>query len=254
MIRKIIPIVAGLALAGGLSAQSSQQVDLAREKIQKWVQTRQVISKERTDWKIQRETLLSTKELLEQELADVEEKLAGLSGNESAADARRAELTEEKEGLEAATSSVRDRMADLEVNIKEMSKRFPEAFLQQIDPLLRRIPEDPYRPGRLSVGERLPNIVGIIQAASKFNSTLHLFRETVAHDGLEVQVDVLYWGMGIAYFVDQNSTYAGYKYPTSNGWESEVMVEIAPQVRQVVDMYQRKNPNIEFVEIPVTIN
>jgi hypothetical protein len=60
--------------------------------------------------------------------------------------------------------------------------------------------------------------------------------------------------MGIAYFVDLNGTYAGYKYPTTSGWESEVMVEIAPQVRKIVDMYQRKNPNIEFVEIPVVIN
>jgi hypothetical protein len=254
MIRKIIPIVAAMVLASSLSAQTSQQVELARQKIQKWVQTRQVISKERSDWRVQKESLVSTKELLEQELKEVEEKLANLSGNESAADARRAELTEEKEGLESATSSVRNRLADLEVMVRNISKRFPEAFLQQIDPLLRRIPEDPYRPGRATVGERLPNIVGIIQAAGKFNSTLHLFRETVPVEGLELQVDVLYWGMGIAYFVDQNNTYAGYKYPTDSGWKSQVMVEIAPQVRQIVDMYQRKNPNIEFVSLPVAIN
>jgi len=254
MIRKIIPIVAVLALASGLSAQTSQQVELARQKIQKWVETRQVISKERSDWRVQKESLISTKELLEQELAEVEEKLANLSGNESAADAKRAELTEAKMNLEAATGSVKNKLADLELALKGMTKRFPEAFLQQVDPLLRRIPEDPYHPGRATVGERLPNVVGIIQAASKFNSTLHLFRETVQNEGREVQVDVLYWGMGIAYFVDQNNTYAGYKYPSNDGWVSEVKSEIAPQVRQVVDMYQRKNPNIEFVEIPVAIN
>ena len=254
MIRKIIPIVAAMAFVSGLNAQTSQQVELAREKIQEWVQTRQVISKERTEWKVQKESLLSTKELLEQELAEVEEKIANLSGNESAADAKRAELTEEKENLEAATGSVKDKLADLEIQLKGITKRFPEAFLQQIDPLLRRIPEDPYRPGRATVGERLPNVVGIIQAASKFNSTLHLFRETVQHDGKEVQVDVLYWGMAIAYFVDQNNTYAGYKTPGTDGWESTVMPEIAMQVRDVVDMYQRKNPNIEFINVPVSIN
>ena len=254
MIRKIIPIVTALALVSGLNAQTSQQVELARQKIQEWVQTRQVISKERTEWKVQKESLLSTKELLEEELAEVEEKLANLSGNESAADAKRAELTEEKENLEAATSSVKNKLADLETELKGMVKRFPEAFLQQIDPLLRRIPEDPYKPGRATVGERLPNVVGIIQAASKFNSTLHLFRETVEHDGKEVQVDVLYWGMAIAYFVDQNNTYSGYKVPGNDGWDSKVMPEIAEQVRDLVDMYQRKNPNIEFIDVPVAIN
>jgi len=254
MIRKIIPIVAVLALANGLSAQTSQQVELARQKIQKWVETRQVISKERSDWKVQKESLLSTKDLLNQELAEVEEKLAGLSGNESAAETKRAELADEKDKLEAATGSVKGKIADLELKLKGMTKRFPEAFLQQVDPLLRRIPEDPYHPGRATVGERLPNVVGIIQAASKFNATLHLFRETVEYNGHEVQVDVLYWGMAIAYFVDQNNTYAGYKYPTDNGWVSEVKNEVAPQVRRIVDMYQRKNPNIEFVDVPVSIN
>ena len=258
MIRKIIPIVAVMALVNGLSGQSSQQVELARAKIQKWVETRQTISKERTEWKVQKESLLSTKELLSQELADVEEKLANMSGNQSAADEKRAELTETKQNLEAATGSVKEKIADLEYAIKTMSPRFPEAFKTQIDPLLRRIPEDPYNPGRATLGERLPNVVGILQAASKFNGTLHLFRENVSLEEngqkIEKQVDVLYWGMGIAYFVDQENTYAGFKVPGANGWTSKVDTSIAADVRKIVDMYQRANPNIEFVDIPVSIN
>ena len=54
MIRKILPVIAALAIANGLVAQSMQQVELAREKIQKWVETRQTISKERSDWKVQK--------------------------------------------------------------------------------------------------------------------------------------------------------------------------------------------------------
>lgn len=254
MIRKIIPIVAVMVIANGMVAQNSQQVELARERIQKWVETRQVISKESSDWKVQKESLLSTKELLQQQLSGLKDSLADLEGNETTADSKRAELTQEKKNLDAATNSVKAKIADLELQVKEYIKYFPVAFASQVDPLLRRMPEDPYKPGRTTVSERLQNIVGIVQAASKFNSTLHLFRETVEVDGHEIQVDVLYWGMGIAYFVDQKSAYAGYKYPTADGWKTKKMSDVAIQVRKLVDMYQRKNPNIEFVDVPTAIN
>jgi hypothetical protein len=254
MIRNITPIVAVLALANSLVAQNTQPVDQAREKIQKWVETRQVIAKERADWKVQKETLGSTKELLQQELADLEVKLADLQGNESSADAKRAELTEEKLGLDAATDAVRQKVAAMEVRIKDMSKLFPTPLLNMVDPLMKRIPEDPYRPGRQTVGERLPTIVGVLQQAAKFNSTLHHFTETVPYEGKELQVDVIYWGMSIAYFVDANNTFAGYKVPSASGWKTVEMPEVAEQIRLLVNMYQRRTPNIEFVEIPVAIN
>jgi hypothetical protein len=260
MIRKIIPIVAVVALSNGLFGQSalqsqqSQKVEEAREKIQKWVETRQAISKERTEWKVQKETLEATRDLLNVELADLEGKIADLEGNESAADQRRAELTEEKNGLDAATASVRSTIADLELKLKQMVPYFPPAFAQQIDPLLRRMPEDPYNPGRISLGERLPNIVGILQSASKYNSTIHSYVDTVSVGGQELQVDVLYWGMAIAYFVDRNNTYSGYKVPSADGWKTIEVPEIAESVRNLVDMYSRANPNIQFLEVPVVIN
>ncbi len=254
MIRKITPAVVALLLASGLVAQSAQDVELAREEIQKWVETRQVISKERSEWKVQKESLLSTKELLQQELEGLIEDLDKLEGGESAADSARAELTEEKQNLTAATDSVKQKVADLEVKIKEVVKTFPEALKTQVDPLVRRIPENPYQPGRLSVGERLPNIVGIIQTANKYNSSIYFYNETVEHDGRKIQVDILYWGLAIAYFVDQQNTYAGYKYPTNDGWETVEMSEAAAEIRSLVDMYQGKDQNIRFNRVPAAIN
>jgi hypothetical protein len=253
MIRKITTIVAMLAFANCAFAQN-QQVDQAREKIQRWVETRQVISKERADWRVQKESLESNRELLGLELAELERRLSELEGNESAADTQRAALTEEKQSLDAATESVRQSVANLELQIRELAKMFPQPFTTLVDPLMRRIPEDPYRPGRMTLGERLPNIVGILQQAARFNSTIHLFRETVDYQGRELQVDVLYWGMGIAYFVDAQNTYAGYKSPSRNGWQTVEMPEVASQIRLLVDMYQRRNPNIQFVDVPVSIN
>lgn len=254
MIRKIIPIVAVMVIANGLVAQSAQQVELAREKIQKWVETRQVISKESSDWKVQKESLLSTRELLQQELEGLDSSLADLEGNESAADTKRAELTEEKQNLSAATDSVKAKIADLEIQVKELVKLFPENFVTLIDPILRRIPEDPYKPGKATVATRLPNIVGVVQQAAKYNDTLHFYNETVEVGGKEIQVDVIYWGLAVAYFVDTANTYAGYKYPTKGGWKTQEMNEVAPQIRKLVDIYQGKTTAIEFVEVPVAIN
>lgn len=254
MIRKIIPVMALFAVTNVVVGQSLQQVDAARDKLQKWVETRQVISKERADWILQKESLENTRELLKTELTELEQKLTELDAGVSQSDTLRAELTDKKQNFDKATESVRTAVADLEVKVKAMAKLFPANLAQQVYPLIRRMPADPYKPGKLTLGERLPNVVGIVNAAGKFNTTLHHLSETVKkEDGTEMQVDVLYWGMGIAFFVDGKNQYAGYKYPTANGWKQEERSELAPKVRALIDMYQRKNPNIEFIEVPTVI-
>lgn len=253
MIRKILPIVAIIAIANGLCAQNAERIDQAREKIQKWVETRQVISKERADWTTQKDYLLSSKALLEEGLVGIEDKLDELASKESAADTERSKLNEEKQALEAATGSVKEKIGTLEVQLLGIIKYFPDVFRTQIEPLIRRIPEDPTKT-RMTISERLMNIVGIVQQANKFNSTPQLYPETVAVGGEEIQVDVLYWGMGIAFFVDQKNEYAGYKYPTADGWKSTEMGEYAGNIRKLIDNYQRKTPEIEFSEVPVAVN
>jgi hypothetical protein len=254
MIRTIIPVVALAALANSAFAQNADQTDIAREKIQKWVETRQVISKETADWKVQKESMQNTLELLKQEMQSLETRMKEIGDTASQADVRRSELTDQKNKLSAATDSVRIAVADLEDQIKQILPMFPDALRTLIDPLVRRMPADSLKPGKLTLGERLPNVVGILNQANKFNTTIHYFSEIVKlSDGTEKQVNVLYWGLGIAYFVDQTGEYAGYKYPTKDGWKAQEMPEIAVQVRSLVDMYQRKNPNIEFVSVPVVI-
>ena len=254
MIRKILPIVAIIAIANGLFAQNSERIAEAREGIQKWVETRQVISKERSDWTIQKDYLLSSKALLEEGLVGIQEKLDALANEESVADTKRAKLKEQKDALDAATGSVKAKIGTLEVQLRGIINYFPDVLKTQIEPLIRRIPEDPMNPGRMTISERLMNIVGIVQQANKFNGTPQLYPETVQFSGEEIQVDVLYWGMGIAFFVDQKGQYAGYKYPTADGWKSMEMDGYAANIRELIDMYQRKNPEILFVEVPVAIN
>lgn len=254
MIRKLLPFVAVLAAAPSIFGQSAQQVELAREKIQKWVETRQTISKERSEWRTQEETLNYTKDLLAQELEDLESRLAELGDSESVADQERAKLTAQKNELDAATESVKAAVADMEVKLKALIDSFPPKFVELIDPLVRRLPEDPYRPGNLSLGQRLANVVGILQQASKFNQTIHFVNDTVEYDGKLIQVDMVYWGLGMAYFVDQNNTYAGIKYASSNGWQTDVLTDQAETIRLLIDNYQRKTSQPTYVGVPVKIN
>ncbi len=254
MIRKITPVTALLLIAYGAIAQSNEQVEMAREKLQQWVETRQIISKERADWKVQEESLRATKELLEFELEDVNASLSSLTEDASAADTQRAELTDQRNQLDQATDSVKLAVANLEVQIKEMLPRFPDFFRTKIDPLVQRMPKDPYNPGKLSIGQRLPNVVGIISQANKDNSQPHFVNEDVTlDDGTQLQVDVLYWGLGIAYFVDKANAYAGYKYPSSDGWVAEIQSEAALSIRALMDIYQRRNTEVEFIEVPAVI-
>ena len=142
-----------------------------------------------------------------------------MQASASAADQDRVQLTAEKEELAAGASVVEANIGALETQIKRILKTLPEPLIEKIQPLVRRLPENPANT-KLSFGERVQNIVGILSQADKFNTTVTLTSDARAIDsGKTVQVSTIYWGLAMAYYVDDSGSYAGIGYPTADGWE-----------------------------------
>ena len=132
-----------------------------------------------------------------------------LEASATAADADRAALTEEKERQTAAAAVVKANIGDLETKVKAILTSLPEPLVDKIKPLIRRLPNNPENT-KLSLGERVQNVVGILSQADKFNSTITLSNESrEISEGKLVQVTTLYWGLAQAYFVDNSGSYAG---------------------------------------------
>ena len=70
-----------------------------------------------------------------------------------------------------ATAAIDGSIQQLEVQIKRVVKILPTPLVEKIKPLIRRLPEDSAHT-KLSLGERVQNIVGILSQADKFNATI----------------------------------------------------------------------------------
>ncbi len=249
-IRYLFPLAA--AVLGPLAAPAQSDLAETREVLEKWVETRQIISREKADWQLERSILEDTRGLLTSELKRLEETLADLAASASAADEERTGLSAERDELSAAADVVGGEIAALETRMKEILKTLPDPLLDRIRPLIRRIPDDPAETP-LSLGERVQNIVGILSQADKFNNTVTFTSETrPADNGKEVEVRTLYWGVALAFYSDASGQYAGLGRPGEDGWEWPRIDGAGPEILQLIDVYEGV-AEIQFVEVPARI-
>ena len=245
-----------LALGACLSTLSlSGQTDLesTRDVLDQWVQTRQITSKEKSDWRLEQAILTDTKKLLSSELTRLDASLEELKSSATAADEDRAELTATKEAIAEASAVVEGSIVELETQIKAIVKTLPTPLVEKIKPLIRRLPDDSSNT-KLSLGERVQNIVGILSQADKFNGTITQTSESrELNSGKVVEVRTLYWGLAMAYYVDAKGEYAGIGFPGKDGWEWPQIEDAGPQIKKLLDVYEGSE-EIQFVEVPARIN
>lgn len=234
-------------------ASAQESINETRELLDKWVETRQLISEEQQDWRVEKSILTETRTLLGNELERLRESIEELKSSATAVDEERSKLTEEKDEMKAASNVVASKIAALEAKTKKLLPLFPDPLTERIDPLIRRLPKDPENV-KVSLGERVQNIVGILSQANKFNNTITLTSETrTVNSGKEVQVNTLYWGLAMAYYVDASGDYAGISYPTANGWQTSLIEDSGQQINKLISVYEGDG-EIQFVEIPAQIH
>ena len=234
------------------STHAQNSVDDTRSLLDQWVETQQIISEEQHNWRIEQSILTETCTLLSNELERLQKTIEDLESSATLADEERSDLNKEKDELKAAADVIAAKIALLEGKTQKLLPLFPKPLIDRINPLIRRLPEDP-KNTKLTLGERVQNIVGILSQSNKFNDTITLTSEIrKVKNGKEVQVNTLYWGLATAYFVDASGEYAGIAYPTKAGWETSMIEGIGPQIQQLLSVYEGDG-EIQFVQVPAKI-
>jgi gas vesicle protein len=256
MQQSIAPMTALVALASLLLAPSSlaeNRVDEYRAKLEKWVQARELASKERADWLVEKEYLRATRDLLKQERnalkADIEEFEETNSGD----DEERRDLLLQRGEYQRAARALEEQIRGLEEQVLEVVPSLPEPLQQRLEMLLVQIPDDPENT-EVPLGQRLMNVLGVLAQADKFNSTATFVGETRAVGGdQKVQVRTLYWGLGEAVYVDAQGKAAGIARPTAEGWEFLDDPQLAEDAQLLLDIYEGNVDTIAFIPMPVEI-
>ena len=240
-----------LLLAPAVRAQSD--IGDYRSKVRGWVETRQLISQEKTDWEAEQETLRATRDLLRKEKQALEAEIAEFEETGTAGDDERRDLLLERGEYQRAAAALEGEIRSLEEQVLALVPQLPEPLQKKLELLLVQIPDDPDET-RLQLGQRLMNVLGVLAQAEKWNGTATFVGETRAAKGdsdQKVAVRTLYWGLGQAVYVDAQGESAGVGTPGPEGWTFREDEDLTDDAQLLLDIYEGNVDTIEFVPIPV---
>lgn len=241
----------GVSVEGG-AAEKNGEIAALRSVLEKWVETKQLISHEKQTWQAQKAVLIDRTRLLESQVQDLEDKIQEARVATDKAEQKRDELTAEYERLESAISLLRERIVPLEQRMLKLLGQLPEPLLEQVEPLSQEIPTD-LEQTELPISTRYQNLIGVLNFINKFNNAIMVTTEVRKPDGDQaVQVKVMYFGLGQAFFCNDAATVGGVGRPTTEGWKWERRDGIAPTVFSAIAMYHNEKP-ADYVALPFEI-
>jgi hypothetical protein len=252
-----IGTVSAAALAVGLATAATDATtgpatpEGARAALAQWVETQQLIAKEKQDWQQGKQILQSRIDAVNGEIAALTERLNESRRTAAEANGKRAGEVAENESLQKAGAELGTWVAGLEDGLRSLKTRLPEPLLLKVKPLYDRMPA-PGVSTNVSLAERYQNVVGILNEVGKFNGDITLVTEVrTLSDGKPAEVRTVYVGLAQAYFVSPKGD-AGIGRPGESGWTWTVSREIAPRIEEVVEVLQNK-AKPHFVSLPVKV-
>jgi hypothetical protein len=240
------------AAAPAAAADAPPSLEETRIAMDKWIETQQIISKERKDWQQGKEILAGRLDLVKKELASLDDKTKKAQTGVGETDDKRKELIAQDDEAKAAESQLADSVKGMEAKVRAIFKRLPDPVKDKLQPLYQRIPEDPANT-RVSVAERFQNVLGILNELDKANNDISVGYEvhTLA-DGKPSEVQAFYIGLGQAYYVSARGE-TGIGRPSADGWKWEPSKDSAREILTALDILQGKHTPA-FVPLPVKVD
>lgn len=240
------------AAKGPAEESNAAKIEATRTALEKWVETRKVISEEKKDFALAKETLQARIELVEHEIGSLREKIAEANKSIEEAEKKKAELVAQNDSLKNASSALLGNLEELENNTKRLLTQLPDPIREKVKPLSQRLPKDGEET-ELTLSQRFQNVIGILNEVNKFNREITVTSEVRdLPDGTTAEVTALYLGLGQAYYSGAKGSIAGIGTLSDEGWVWKPANEHAAAIAQAIAIM--KNEQVAtFVEVPVEI-
>jgi len=236
-----------------VTSETGPMIDSTRETIAKWVETKQLISKEKSEWISGKDILGERVRLAEAETIAVKDKLKEIELAVAEAQKKRDELSVENEKLKTTGEKVKTRIIALEKKLRPLLKMYPDPLKEKLKPILSRFPEDSEK-STASLAERLQNVLGLVDQANAFNSTITSVKELRTFpDGSRAEVTTVYLGLAQAYYTNSDGTLAGVGHPGPDGWTWTPDNGHAKKILAAVHILEGKQKVATFIDLPVKI-
>jgi hypothetical protein len=226
-------------------------VEETRLTLSKWIETQQIIAKERNDWQQGKEILEGRIELVSKEVSQLKERIAQSEAAVAESNRKRDKLAAENAQLKETGGQLSGAVTVMEAEVQKLARLAPEGLATKLAPLLQRIPTDATTT-RVSAAERFQNVLGILNELNKANSEITIAYEVrQMADGSSSEVQVIYVGLAQAYYLSPRGE-AGIGRPTAEGWTWRPAPEEAGRIYTALEIIQGKHPPA-FVGLPINI-
>jgi chromosome segregation ATPase len=228
------------------------EIGEVRAKLEQWVETRRIISKEQREWELAREMLTGRIDVVQREIESLREKIEETKQDIAQAEQTRSELQSRNERLKAASAALEQTLADLESGVRRLVARLPDSVLEEIRQLTQQLPEEGEEADQ-PMSNRFGYVLGILQQVNKFHSEVRTTSEIRRlAEGRSAEVTTVYLGLGQAYYVGTNGQVAGLGTASAEAWVWEAADSAAEEVAAAVAILDGEQV-ARFVRVPLEV-
>ena len=254
------------APASAPAPPTAGRLDSARGTLDKWVETQQILSREKKDWQQARELLTSRIQLVKDEIGQLRQRVDETHESEQEFLASRSTSLGERDSVKTVSAELADAVSALEGKVRTLYRFMPESLREKVKPLFERMPPPahaaaagpPRSPAagldapKVTVAERYQNVLGILNEMNRLNGEITVASEIRSlADGKPSEVKTVYLGLGQAWYLSARGE-AGVGTPGPDGWTWRPAPEVAPELTRVLEILQNQS-SPKFVPLPVTI-
>ena len=247
---RLLTAIGVLLLLPCLAAEETTPTS-TRGTLAKWVETQQLIAKEKREWAEGKEILASRIQAVQGEIEAVKAKLAEARSAAAESQSKKSGAVGESQTLQSDAGQLSTIVTELEGGLRSLQPSLPQPLLDKVSPLYDRMPADAATT-KVSLAERFQNVAGILNEVNKFNNEITMVTEVrTLGGGKPAEVRAVYVGLAQAYYVSPAGA-AGIGHPGSSGWEWSPAPASADKIAEVVEILQNK-AKPRFVALPVKV-
>lgn len=244
----LVAMIAGTSAQAQNEAAVQKEIELAREVISEYVDTRQRIAVAKNEWNAYKEITERRINLYNQEIDQLEAEIQEAEESTTQAEREIAGIRAEINRYKDATAVVSSALPAFEDKLRELSQYFPKPLKDKLSSLTSQLGKSQQTSDRMAI------LVGIMNEVDKFNSDFNISStHKTLPSGETKLVDVIYLGMAVAFYADSDGIVGGIGTPAAGEWNWTERDDLAPAIRDAVLYYNGDIKPAMMVDLPVEI-
>lgn len=244
--------------------RAEQHIEL-RVTLQQWMEAMDRLQALEEQWQFEKVVLKDSLGGLREMVAQSEVGINEVEKRLEAVDQESQEKLEQQRAFDNAREALREGLAPVEAEVAQVAPLFPDFYVHgddgssklkaSLELLAEHRRAEPEEKERLGLNRRIQPLVQILTEAERFQSKLWAVTHPLKVGEVEKQMNVLYFGLSIAYAVDTGATVALEGRSSPEGWKFTEMSGEGVAAR-VLTLYQAADGSGEsqMVNLPLTLD